>query len=55
MILLFKSTLLHQDYHFAEEFFNFDKRRINSKQSHRSGTKEKREKKGTGEEQDGWD
>ena len=53
MILLFNSTILQEDCHFVEEFSNFEPRRINNEQSERSSTKEKREKKGTGQEQYG--
>ena len=54
MILLFNSTTLQRDCHFMEEFCNFERRRINNDQSHRSSADEKREKKGTGQDQCGW-
>ena len=62
MILLFNWTIFQGDCHFVEEFFDFERRRINNDQSQRSPTEKKREivrsqreKKGTGEEQDGLD
>ena len=55
MILLIHSTVLQGDCHFVEEFFHFERRRIDNDQNPRSSTKEKREKKGTGQKHDGWD
>ena len=55
MILLFNWTILQGDSHFVEEFFNFERRRINNDQSQHSSTKEKPEKKGTVQERYGWD
>ena len=55
MIILFNSTILPQDCHSVEEFFNFERQRINNDQSLHSSTGEKQGKKGTGQEQDGWD
>ena len=43
MITLLDSSILQEDCHFVEEFFNFEPRRINNEQSQRSGTEEKRE------------
>ena len=43
MILLFNSTILQGDCHFVEEFFNFERRRINNDHSQRSTTEQKRE------------
>ena len=43
LILLFKSTILRGDCHSLEEFFNFERRRINSDQSQRSSTVKKDE------------
>jgi hypothetical protein len=54
MIILFNSTILQGDCHFVEEFVNFEPRRINSEQSQRSSTEEKREKEETGQEQYSW-
>ena len=54
MILRFNSTVLRGDCHFGEKSFNFEPR-INNEQSQRTSKEEKREKKGTGQEQDGWD
>ena len=54
MILLFNSTLVQGDCHFVEGLFNVERRRINNAQSQHLSTEEKREKKGTGQEQDGW-
>ena len=42
MILLFNSTILQEDCHFVEKFFNFEPR-INNDQSQRLTTEEKRE------------
>ena len=55
MILLFNWTILQRDGHCVDEFFDFERRRINNDHSQRWSAKEKREKKGTGQEQDGWD
>ena len=43
MILLFNWTILRGDCHFVEEFFEFERRRINNEQSQRSSEEEKRE------------
>ena len=43
MIFLFNSTILQGDRHFMEEFFSFERRRINNDQSQRSSEEEKRE------------
>ena len=42
MILLFNSTILQEDCHFVEEFFNFE-RRSNNDQLQRSSEEEKRD------------
>ena len=44
MILLFNWTILQGDGHCLEEFFNFERRRINNDQSQHSSTEEKQEK-----------
>ena len=42
MIVLSNSTILQEDCHFVEEFFNFEQR-SNNEQSQRSSEEEKRE------------
>ena len=43
MILLFNWTILQEDCHLVEEFFSFERRRINNDQSQRSSTEKKQE------------
>ena len=54
MIFLFHSTIVQRYCHFVEEFFNFEPRRINNDQSLCLSKEEKRGKKETNQEQEGW-